>query len=383
MRIALAAHGRFHAFDYARELAAQGHTVGLFTNYPAAYVRRWGVPGYAVRAFPSHGAASRLAHAAGPGIDRLLEPALHRWFGRAAARTFARGDWDVICCWSGIGEETFATRHTSGLRLCHRSSAHIRVQDALLQQEARRAHAGTERPSPWMIAREEREYATADRILVPSSFARDTFLAQGVAAERLLMVPLGVDVEAFRPSADVIEARVARICSGAPLRVGLVGTVSVQKGLVDVIAIARALGGHFTFSWTGATAADAAAMLPQLAEHVRLERPRPQAALPHTYAELDVFLFPTIQDGFGMVVSQALASGLPVLASTHSCAPDVVRDGVTGWVVPPCVPDTIIERLRWCDSNRDTLAAMCRAIYSGLRPMTWADSAARMAALCS
>lgn len=384
MRIALAAHGRFHAFDYARELAAHGHTVGLFTNYPARYVRRWGVPAEAVRPFLLHGVVKRMVHAAGDSADRVFEAPLHSWFGRAAERQLSREPWDTVVCWSGVAEESLRSSRLTGLRVCHRTSAHIRVQDRLLADAGRRAHTLTERPSPWMIAREEREYAAADRILVPSTFALNTFLSEGFDPARLRMVPLGVDVQMFRPSAAVVEARIARILSGAPLRIGLVGAVSVRKGLVDVLDVAAAMQGTMTFTWTGAVAADAQPLKARLADaQIALPGSRPQGDLPDTYADIDVFLFPSVEDGFGMVLSQAMASAVPVVASANSCAPDIVVDDATGWVVPASQPEAVIERLRWCDTHRDALAAMCRTLYSGFHPLTWADSAARVAELCS
>ena len=384
MRIALAAHGRFHAFDYARELAAQGHTVGLFTNYPAAYVRRWGVPADAVRPFLLHGVVKRIVHAAGDRADRFFEAPLHNWFGRAAERHLSREPWDTVLCWSGVAEESLVSPRITGLRVCHRTSAHIRVQDRLLAEAGRRAQTVTERPSPWMIAREEREYAAADRILVPSTFALDTFLAEGFDPARLRMVPLGVDVQMFRPTPSIVDARIARILSGAPLRIGLVGAVSVRKGLIDVLEVAAALKSTMAFTWTGAVAADAKPLQARLADaQIVLPGSRPQGQLPDTYSDIDVFLFPSVEDGFGMVLSQAMASAIPVVASANSCAPDIVREGETGWVVPASQPDAVIERLRWCDGHRDALAAMCRTLYSGFHPLTWADSAARVAELCS
>jgi hypothetical protein len=64
MKGAIAAHGRFVAFDYARELIRQGHDVTLLTNYPRSYVVRWGFRTSA-RTFIAHGVATRLAQRRG------------------------------------------------------------------------------------------------------------------------------------------------------------------------------------------------------------------------------------------------------------------------------------------------------------------------------
>lgn len=381
MRIALVAHGRFHAFDYARELCRLGHDTRLFTNYPVSYVERWGIPRRAVTTFRRHGAASRLVQrVTGLQVERS-EQALHEWFGRLAARALCGSSWDAVVCWSGVGEETFRSRAVSGLKICHRSSAHIRVQDQLLESEQRRVGGHVARPTPWMIAREEREYALADRILVPSTFARESFLAQGIDAERVSMVPLGVDGAMFRAPAEVVGERCRRISAGGPLHVAYVGTLSAQKGAADLLEMARRLSPEgFQFHCTGAVAADALEVARHLRAVATVEPAVRQADLPARYARADVFVFPTIQDGFGQVVTQALAAAVPVLCTTHCCGPDLVREGQTGWVLPPRRPDLFVERLRWCQAHRADLASMVRTCHTRFAPRTWAESAAHLAA---
>lgn len=376
MKIALVAHGRFHAFDFARELCRQGHDVRLVTNYPIDYVERWGVPRQAIVTFVRHGAASRVSHKLGKLAGRLdAERRLHEWFGRAAERAVASESWDVLLCWSGVGEEILTSSRVSGLRVCHRSSTHIRTQDRLLDEEGERVGLEIERPSPWMIAREEREYASADLILVPSRFVVNSFVERGTPRERLRMVPLGVDPELFRPTADVVEARRQRILSGAPLSVAYVGPLSPRKGLRDLVDIAGTLASSgFEFHCTGPVPADAGALVTELARHATVHPARPQRDLPATYAGADLFLFPTIEDGYGMVVSQAMAAALPILCTTNCCGSDIVTDDVTGWVLPARRSDLFIERLRWCADHRDRLAEMIADAYARFTPWTWADS---------
>jgi len=70
----------------------------------------------------------------------------------------------------------------------------------------------------------------------------------------------------------------------------------------------------------------------------------PQAQLPQVYGAADVFVFPTLLEGLGLVVLQAMACGLPVIVTPRG--PDeVVRDGVDGYVVPAVDSNSIIEAL--------------------------------------
>ena len=108
-KIDIVVHGRFHGFALARALLALGHDVLVHTNYPAFVVERFGVPRMYVRTFIPHGIASRFAQKIGPWVPKtLVEPALHRFFGRWAARS-VRPDADLVYGFSGVMEEFLRT----------------------------------------------------------------------------------------------------------------------------------------------------------------------------------------------------------------------------------------------------------------------------------
>ena len=71
----------------------------------------------------------------------------------------------------------------------------------------------------------------------------------------------------------------------------------------------------------------------------------PQSELPRLYSQGSVFILPSIADGFGMVVTQALACGLPVIVSENVGAADVIEEGRNGFVVPVCNANSLKERL--------------------------------------
>jgi glycosyltransferase involved in cell wall biosynthesis len=254
----------------------------------------------------------------------------------------------------------------------------------LLAEEERRTGAPQDRPSRWIIAREQREYALADRIVVLSSFARDSFIAEGLPEARLFLLPLGARLDAFRPGPEVVEARRRRILAGRPLRVLYVGALSFQKGLWDLAEVVRRPDvGSFEFRLVGAPALEAAALIGSLAGRATFTPRVPQAQLPSIYAWGDLFVFPTIQDGYAVVLAQAAAAGLPILATTNCAAPDLVRAGESGWIVPIRSPEALVERLHWCDAHRGELATMAERVVTQFQPRDWSDVAADFEALCA
>jgi glycosyltransferase involved in cell wall biosynthesis len=385
VKIAIAVQGRFHAFHLARALLERGCDATVLTNYPKWAAARFGLPRDRVRSFWPHGVLTRVMGRLDPGSAwRCGEIWLHTMFGRWTARQLASERWDVVHPWSGVAEESLRSlKGTGTLCLLMRGSAHIRTQTELLAEEEERTRVRQDQPSHWRIAREEREYDLADGIVVLSTFAYRTFISQGVPAEKLHLIPLGASLQKFRPLPEIVRARQRRLLAGGPLRVLYVGAMSFQKGLWDMAKVVKALGTEkFVFQFVGPQPIEARAVLSELRAAVTIRSQQPEAELPGVYAWGDVFLFPTIQDGFAVVLAQAAAAALPVLTTPNCSGPDLIREGHNGWVVPIRAPEALVTRLRWCGDHRHEVATMVGRIYSRFRPRDWSAVAADFEAVC-
>jgi glycosyltransferase involved in cell wall biosynthesis len=377
MKIAVVVHGRFYGFDLARSLLARGHDAHVFTNYPVWAVKPFGIPAERVRSFWPHGVASRAFDRMGLRFRDLATPFLHRAFSRWAMKAVRQETWDVINAFSGVAEDLFRGTPEVPCHLVVRGSAHIRRQRDILREESARTGVMLDSPCDWMVEREEREYRMCDRVVVLSRFAWQSFVEAGVPAGKLAMLPLGVDLRAFRPSHEVLAERRRRIQSGAPLRVIYTGNLSFRKGLYDFDKIVRAVDPRrFHFQVIGSVAPEVAKFAAELPSSVELVPHQPEAKLPQWYTGGDLFLFPTLEDGFAAVLTQACASGLPILATTNCGAPDFVRDGQNGWVLPIRDAGAFIDRLNWCDEHREEVAEMADRIYKDYHPRDWNDVAA-------
>lgn len=258
-----------------------------------------------------------------------------------------------------------------------RGSSHIRTQVRILEEEERRTGIRIDRPSAWMLAREEREYALAPRICVLSRFAHQSFIQEGVSAEKLALIPLAVPLEAFSPASEVVERRRQRILSGGPLRVLYVGALSLRKGLWDMTDILRrSPKGRFRFRLVGTVTPEARGVVKTLRALAEVVPHQPQDRLKDQYAWGDLFLFPTLEDGFGLVLAQACASALPILTTTNCSGPDLIVEGKTGWTLPIRSPEQFMDRLIWADRHRQELASMVEELSCKYpRHRTWADVA--------
>ncbi len=383
--IIIAVQGRFHAFALAKALIEQDEPVRVLTNYPAFIAARFGLPAAHVTGFATLGVLHRYANRWNL-VERLpwLNRFLHQQFSRWAATKIPREGPVAVHPFSGVSLELL--RHVRSFRnpvstMLMRGSGHIVDQYHDLSREARRAGSPIEKPGAWMIRRELREYALADHIVTLSSFARNSFLKRGHSPEKVMLLPLGSNVAQFRPEESVVAARRQRMLSGQKLTVLYTGTVSLQKGIIDLIEVAKALAGTFHFRVVGNITADAASRVSAAGDVLELVPRQPEASLPAIYNEADLYLFPSLHDGYATVLAQAQAACLPILASDHCAAPDMLREGVTGWTLPVRRTDLFIERLRWCESSRPALAHMTDSLWQNPETRDWAAVATDFAAL--
>jgi glycosyltransferase involved in cell wall biosynthesis len=374
LRIAIVVDGRYHAYDAARALLELGHDVVLFTNLPAFIGRRFGIGAQHLHGDVLHGVLKRVA--ARLGLGARFEAQLSSLFGRRARKAVRRwaareGAFDVVHIFSGVAEEILLDAGITGLKTLLRGSSHIITQHDLLQAEAQRMQQPIEQPSSWMIARELREYALCDRVVVMSSFAQRSFITQHFAPERLLVCPAGAHVGDFCAPPAIRSARAERVARGDRLTVLLVGTLSARKGVFDLVEVVLALSAQMHFRFVGTVAPDAEACLARMAGKIELIPRVAQHELPALYAGGDIFLLHSIEDGFAVVLVQALMAGLAVLCSENCAASDVVDDGKTGAVVPAHAPERVIKQLLHWHQERSALSTLLGNLDTPQRDFSW------------
>lgn len=210
---------------------------------------------------------------------------------------------------------------------------------------------------PWQ---KRSEMALADLVLVPGPFVERT-VRDALPYKRTARVPYGVDSDFWRPAPVLRDP--------APLRFIHAGHVSLRKGMPVLLE-----------AWRKAALADAALELVgawQLADAKRALPPgaswRPAqspAALRERFHAADVFVFPSFFEGFGLALFEALACGLPAIASEAITGPDALPDAC-GYRVPAGDVDALVDALRWFDRHRDALPAMRSAARAHASAWTW------------
>ena len=188
-------------------------------------------------------------------------------------------------------------------------------------------HRGHWQPAPplyWENWRQE--CALADRIFVNSSWSLDALVEEGVAAEKISVVPLAFEAG---PEAESFERRYpAGFTTERPLRVLFLGQINLRKGVGPLLDAAKLLRGEPVEFWfVGPIQIAVPAEVKQEAR-TRWMGVVSRREVARYYREADVFVFPTFSDGFGLTQLEAQAWKLPLVASRF-CG-DVVRDGING-----------------------------------------------------
>jgi glycosyltransferase involved in cell wall biosynthesis len=366
MRIAISVLGRFHAFNLAQQLQQRDALAQLLTSYPKYKAVEYGVPSQKVSSFAWLEAMRRLwwkTPLKTRWDTQVLFSSLH---DRAAAWSLRPGA-DLLVGWSGSSLKTLRRAKSLGMvAVIERGSSHILCQKKILTEEFARLGVRFPQFPPRVVEQEIAEYQEADAIAVPSSFARRSFLEEGMPEEKLITVPYGADLSAFRPLPK----------EDKKFRVIFCGNLTVQKGVPYLLQ-----------AYSGLRLADAELWLVgSVTEEIHpfLERyrrpdivvhgPKPQSQLLWYYSQGDIFCLPSVQDGFGMVLLQAMACGLPALCTTNTAGEDIIREGIDGFVVPIRDVEALQEKIQWAYDHRSQCLEMGRAargrVSSGL---SWDD----------
>jgi glycosyltransferase involved in cell wall biosynthesis len=234
---------------------------------------------------------------------------------------------------------------------------------------------------PWLdndsdlINQLNQECNLANRILVGSSFAKDTHVTMGVPPEKIYIVPYGMESSLF------VQEKKNRAYSRNAFEILFVGQLTQRKGISYLLKAYQIIQGpNTTLTLVGnffkeRKPLEAFSYLFKHIPHI------PRASLAEIYQKADVFVFPTLADGMPLVVIEAMASGLPVIVTPNGPG-DIVRDGIDGFIVPLRDVDAIVEKLEHLRANPEARIEMGRNAQERAKLFTWENyTNAAMAAI--
>lgn len=390
-RRALVVHqGKRDEYQVAQALAESGWEVTLVTSAYGtptvrAFARRLGLRGLSklaarhCQALDGHRVVPVFwTEIASKLVEKFNESLALEWINwriSAAARALVRtGGFDLVVCYN---YNAFITLNDESAQLprtvvfqCHPHPLAVRevLRDA--QRQGFSPESSGEREfsySPSYQAMLISEPLLADEVWCASSFTLDSLRRAGVDERRIRVIPYGVSANGH----SVERAR--RPDAEAPLKLLFVGQFVYRKGILALCEILNRLSFpvSITFVGRGIRECDPLERIsnPLVTAEARWDVPGEELA--RIYREAEVFLFPSLVEGFAQVILEAMQFGCVPIVSTHSAGPDLIQQDTEGYFLSPFEIDRYVQ----CISelrDPDRLAAMAAATQRKAALFTWA-----------
>jgi glycosyltransferase involved in cell wall biosynthesis len=284
-----------------------------------------------------------------PGAQTWLA---HGLVGRWAARELDRIRPDLVYSFTQVALE--------GLDWCRRHGVPSIVDNpnggianyrAVCEREWRKWCNGPfrEHPLPRVVERVTQEYALADFIRVSSTWAAASTAREVAQGTKIVVVDQPVDLERFHPP--------AQRSSSPTFHAVMVGSLDVRKGVLHLLRAARRFRYPLRLTLVGGTGnrqMKLALRRESAGLDVRLAPGDPLFA----YHSANISILPSLEDGFGFVVAEAMACGLPTIVTDQSGSAEWVREANAGWVIPAGNDLAIADALDQAYANRVELGSM-------------------------
>lgn len=318
----------------------------------------------------SLGLTSLTTHEVGwASIDQVWQS-----LDREAARRARRGDYGsnlrVIYAYEDCAEQLFLAARDLGLRRVYDLPiAYWETTQRLLSEEAQRYPAweptlGATRDSAAKLSRKQRELELSEFVICPSNFVLESLPEQMRADKRCSVAPFG------SPNLDVDLDTVGKDRAG-PLRILFAGALTQRKGLADLFSAMNLISSKEIELVVMGSLLRPLNWYRNQCPYFVYERPRPHRDVLRLMQSCDVLVLPSIVEGRALVQQEAMACGLPVIATRNAGADDAIIEGETGFLVPIRSPESIAEKISWCARNRSRISGMRLAAKKRARDFTW------------
>jgi glycosyltransferase involved in cell wall biosynthesis len=298
---------------------------------------------------------------------RWCDRTLGKRAGEIANRTGA-----ALLSYSYYGHSAFSTYQGKLPRILFQLHPHPASVRKILRRECMlHPDCASSLEKEWELALTEEDYgrlveesAMAERWIVASRFSKQTLIDAGIPGEKIEVVPYGIDLQRFARREDYRKVV-------TPLRLLFVGTICQRKGIKYLKeALALLPPGSVELTICGRPVDDLA-LFRDTGMPVRLFPSISAQGLLDAYRSADVFVFPSLAEGFAQVLLEAMASGLPIISTTRTAAPDLINHGEQGYIVEAGDPVALATQIEKFLEDPDLVRSMGEAARRRAEYFTW------------
>lgn len=280
---------------------------------------------------------------------------------------------DVFHFVNSIGLYSAQKAKSSGsIIICDSRTAYPDHEREVLKHEYDRLNIPSFQPPGLLYdSKIKSEYELADYFIVPSSYAKRTFISAGFSDDQLFVLPYGVDLDRFQLQEN--ESRVRDVDD--TFRIIYVGQVIPRKGvhyLIEALNLLHELDIELLLVGPVSREMDQYITVAQQRDsRIKLFGQVPWVQLYEHYQRSSVFVLPSLSDSWGLVVTEAMACGLPVIVTENTGSSDAVQEGKNGFVVPIRDSKTLAQKILYLYQNPKQRQEMEIFASQSVNHFTW------------
>ena len=333
---------------------------------PKKYVKTMGILGKGLR---------RLAYYDPTGWGYVLhDNVFDRWAASQLETCDIFHGWNHHCLHQIRGVKSLkGVRRRETITVVERASSHILQSQKILKEEFRKYDVNASLLPQTYVGKCLKEYDEADYILVPSDYAKQSFLERGFDERKIFKIPFGVDVAKFKILNPNIEApNKSQILNSKHEKfiVLYVGDVRLGKGVQYLLEGWGELRLKDAELWlVGDIKPDIKKVLAKYRNHKDIKRLGFVRNISEVMKQANVFAFPSLDEGGARVTYEAMASGLPVITTPN--AGSLVQDSLDGYIIPIRDPEALAERLQYFYKYPEQAKVMGERGRERIKEFTW------------
>ncbi len=352
MNISIITGGRFHAFNLAEQLNKNNNLKQLITTYPKYFINKnYKIDKKKILKIKIKEIIQRSF------LNKIynFNDILTEYFDNKAQKLINFNNLDILVGWSSFSLKSFQLgKNKKCLKILERGSTHIDFQTNIMKEEYLIHNLPPNLPSKYIINKEKIEYELADYIVVPSEFARETFLTKGFSEKKIIKIPYGVNLKEFQNKK--LNKKKEFI-----FRIIYTGTLSLRKGVIYLLRAFHELNlENSQLLMIGNIDNEIKSKINKyrLNKKIIFNKSISQSKLSEQYSESDVFITCSIEEGLSMVQLQAMSCGLPIICTPNSGGYEIIDNGNDGFIIPIRDIEELKKKILYLYNNRSICSQM-------------------------
>jgi glycosyltransferase involved in cell wall biosynthesis len=214
-----------------------------------------------------------------------------------------------------------------------------------------------------LIESEQQELENADVVVVASSFTKQSLIKHGIHEDTIFVNPYGVDSQLFFPTIKLASKKINFV---------FVGLVDARKGIPILLDTWEQISkSEATLSLIGPVSNLTSRIIQKKYPEINILGKIPFSELSQTFSKYDVLVFPSYFEGFGLVILEAMACGLPVITTTATCGADIIDDGHDGLIIETGSIYSLLNAMESIIEGRYNLLKMGKQAREKASILTW------------